>query len=138
MRIVIDTNVFISSFFGGIPRRVVDQWFSGRVILCVSTPILKEYLEVLNRFQFDKEDVLLRLLSAIERGANMLFIENPEEQDWIREDPADNKFIACAISLGAEYIVSGDAHLREMIQIGKVRIVTPGEMLKRIEKGKGL
>jgi len=135
MRIVIDTNVFISSFFGGIPRRVIDLWFSGRVILCVSTPILKEYMEVLNRFQFDKEDLLLRLLSAIERGVNMLFIENPEEQDWIREDPADNKFIACAFSLGAEYIVSGDAHLRKRVQVGKVCIVTPGEMLKRIESG---
>ena len=132
---VIDTNVFVSSFFGGIPRRIVDYWFSGKLILCVSRPILKEYLEVLGRFQFNREDLFRRLVTAFEKGPNILFVDNPKEQNWIEDDPGDNKFIACALSLHAEYIVSGDSHLKEAGEIGGVEIVPPREILGLIEAG---
>ena len=135
MRIVIDTNIFVSSFFGGIPRRIVEYWFSGRVHLCVSRPILKEYLEVLGRFQFHREDLFRRLVMAFEKGLNVLFVDNPKEQNWIGEDPGDNKFVACAIALHAEYIVSGDSHLREAGEIGGVKIVSLREMVGLIERG---
>ena len=132
MRVVIDTNVFVSSFFGGVPRQVVDHWFSGELILCVSGPILKEYFDVLSGFRFDRESFFGRLINAFERGPNVLFVNNPKEQNWIREDPADNKFIACAISLHAEYIVSGDIQLRRAGKVGDVKIVHPREMLSLI------
>ena len=133
MKVVIDTNVFVSSFFGGNPRRIVDYWFSGNLILCVSRPILKEYFEVLNCFQFDREDLLKRLITSFEKGLNTLFVDTPKEQNWIEEDPDDNKFIACAISLHAEYIVSGDPHLRRAGKTGEIKIVPPREMLRLIE-----
>ena len=132
MRVVIDTNVFVSSFFGGIPRKVIDHWFSGRLTLCVSRTILKEYLEVLNRFDFDDKSLLFRLMLMFEKGYNTLFIDKPEEQAWIKADPADNKFIACALAMKAEYIVSGDGHLTRLNKIGKIKIVKPDEMLRVI------
>jgi len=134
VRIVIDTNVFVSSFFGGIPRQIIDHWFSGKVILCVSRPILKEYFDVLGRFQFDREDFFGRLITVFERGPNTLFVDDPKEENWIEDDPADNKFIACAISLRAEYIVSGDLHLKRAGKIGNVEIMSPREMLSLIER----
>ncbi|MEW6001213.1 MAG: putative toxin-antitoxin system toxin component, PIN family [Nitrospirota bacterium] len=135
MRAVIDTNVFISSFFGGNPRRVIEHWLSGKLTLCVSKPILKEYFDVLNRFEFDDETLLFRLMSSFEKSFNILFVDNPKEQEWIKDDPADNKFIACAISLKAEYIISGDMHLTKARSIGKIKIVTPLEMNKLIGDG---
>ena len=128
MRVVVDTNVFISSFFGGNPRKVIDYWLSGKITLCVSKTILKEYFDVMSRFKFDDETLLLRLISAFEKSYNILFVENPKELEWIEDDPADNKFIACAVSLKAEYIVSGDVHLTKIKNIGKIKIVTPLEM----------
>jgi len=128
MRAAIDTNVFVSSFFGGIPLKVIEYWFSGRLTLCVSKPILKEYFDVLNRFESDDKSLLYRLMSAFERNFNLLFVNNPREQMWIKEDPADNKFIACALALKAEYIVSGDAHLRKLKHIENIKIVSPAEM----------
>lgn len=130
MRVVIDTNVFVSSFFGGIPLKVIEHWFSGRLILCVSRSILKEYFDVINRFEFDDKRPLQRLMNAFGKNYNLLFISNPEEQLWIKEDISDNKFIACAITLNAEYIVSGDAHLKKMWNVRKIKIVSPAEMLK--------
>jgi hypothetical protein len=135
MKVVIDTNVFVSSFFGGNPRRIVDYWFSGKLILCVSRPILKEYFDVLGRFQFGREDLFRRLVASFEKGLNTLFVDAPKEQNWIEDDPEDNKFIACAISLHAEYIVSGDPHLKKACRIGEVKIFPPREMLKLIETG---
>jgi uncharacterized protein len=135
MRIVIDTNIFVSSFFGGIPRQIVEHWFSGRIHLCVSRPILKEYFEVLGRFEFHREDLFRRLITAFEKGPNVLFVDNPKEQNWIEEDPGDNKFIACAVALHAEYIVSGDSHLRGAGVIGGVEIVSAREMAGLIETG---
>ncbi len=132
MRVVIDTNVFVSSFFGGIPRRIVDHWFSGKLILCVTRPILKEYFEVLARYQLNREDLFKRLVAAFEKGPNILFVDNPKEQNWIEDDPGDNKFIACALSLHAEYIVSGDSHLKEASEIEGVKILSPREMLRLI------
>ena len=135
MKVVIDTNVFVSSFFGGHPRRIVDHWFSGKLTLCVSRPIFRKYLVVLGRFQFDREDLFKRLITYFGKGLNTLFVEAPKEQNWIEDDPEDNKFIACAISLHAEYIVSGDLHLKKAGRIGEVKIVPPREMLKLIETG---
>jgi putative PIN family toxin of toxin-antitoxin system len=135
MKVVIDTNVFVSSFFGGNPRRIVDYWFSGKLILCVSRPILKEYFDVLDRFQFDREDLFRRLIASFEKGLNTLFIDSPKEQNWIEDDPEDNKFIACAISLHANHIVSGDPHLKRAGKIEGVEILSPREMLKLIETG---
>ena len=44
MRIVLDTNVFISGvFFGGTPGTILRAWRSGEVSLVVSKPILEEY-----------------------------------------------------------------------------------------------
>lgn len=135
MKIVIDTNVFVSSFFGGIPRRVIDHWFSGKFMLCISRPILQEYFEVLGRFHFDQAAFFRRLVTALERDPNILFVDNPKEQNWIADDPADNKFIACAISFRAEYIVSGDLHLKRVGKVGNVEIVSPRKMLNVIETG---
>ena len=135
MRVVIDTNVFVSSFFGGIPLRIVDYWFSGKLILCVSRPILREYFEVLGRFQFDRQDLFRKLATAFEKGPNILFVDTPKEENWIEDDPGDNKFIACALSLHAETIVSGDSHLKEVAEIGGVKIVPPRKMPGLIETG---
>lgn len=132
MRVVIDTNVFVSSFFGGNPRRVVDKWFSGEITLCASAPILKEYFDVLGRFEFEDDTLLLRIMAAVEKNANLLFVGQPKEEQWIQDDPADNKFIACAIALKAAYVVSGDAHLIRAIKIDNVTIITPSEFLKLI------
>jgi predicted nucleic acid-binding protein len=47
VKVVIDTNVFVSSVFGGLPRQVVELWFDGRLTLCLSEPIVTEYQRIL-------------------------------------------------------------------------------------------
>jgi predicted nucleic acid-binding protein len=40
LRVVIDTNILISSFFGGVPREIIDLWKNGEIILCLSQSIV--------------------------------------------------------------------------------------------------
>ncbi|MFN3740796.1 MAG: putative toxin-antitoxin system toxin component, PIN family [Thermodesulfovibrionales bacterium] len=62
MRVVIDTNVFVSSFFGGKPKKVIDLWKDGKISLCLSKGILDEYIEVLIRLGMKEEKELEALL----------------------------------------------------------------------------
>lgn len=44
MKVVVDTNVFISGiFFGGTPYAILDAWRRGRVELTLSPAIMAEY-----------------------------------------------------------------------------------------------
>ena len=47
MRIILDTNVFISGvFFNGPPYKILEAWRDGRLVLAVSPDILEEYYRV--------------------------------------------------------------------------------------------
>ncbi len=45
----------------------------------------------------------------------------------IREDPDDNKVIACAVEAGAEAIISGDSHLLQLGDFRGMMILSPRE-----------
>ena len=68
MNIVIDTNVFVSSFFGGNARRIIDLWKNRKVRLCLSKAILDEYVEVLQRMGLKDQQELKELLSLFAKG----------------------------------------------------------------------
>jgi predicted nucleic acid-binding protein len=55
LRLVIDTNVLISSFFGRNPKKVIDLWRRGRAILCLTQEVLEEYLRVIARLPIELE-----------------------------------------------------------------------------------
>ena len=69
MRIVLDTNVFISSFFGGNPRSIIDLWKDGRLTLCLSQDIIDEYIEVLGRLGLNVESELFGHEKGVFTGA---------------------------------------------------------------------
>jgi uncharacterized protein len=72
MRVVVDTNVFVSSFFGGPPRQIIDQWKHGKITLAVSSNLIDEYVEVLNRLGLPA-NLLQELLELLASGYNLVF-----------------------------------------------------------------
>ncbi len=131
MRVVLDTNVFVSSFFGGNPRKIIDLWKTGGIEICLSEEILEEYLRVLGRLQVSAP-ALAELLNLFKIGENIVFAETPEKVEIVPEDSTDDKFIECALSAGAELIVSGDQHLLKLGKFREVRIVSPARFLETI------
>ena len=129
MRIVLDTNVFISSFFGGNPRTIIDLWKDGRLTLCLSQDIFDEYIEVLRRLGLDNTPELEELLKLFATGFHIVFTTRTPEIHVVA-DPDDDKFIACALALKAGCVVSGDKALVDVRLYQRIRIVTPREFLE--------
>jgi putative PIN family toxin of toxin-antitoxin system len=129
MRIVLETNVFISSFFGGNPRTIIDLWKDGRLTLCLSQDIFDEYIEVLRRLGLDNTPELEELLKLFATGFHIVFtIRTPEIH--VVADPDDDKFIACALALKAGCVVPGDKALVDVRLYQGIKIVTPREFLE--------
>ena len=130
MKVVIDTNVFVSSFFGGNPRKIIDLWKKGKISLCVSKNILDEYIEVLQRIGLGDGREVEELLSLFAKGFNILFTTKTPKIKAVRDDPDDDKFIECAVELKAEVIITGDKALKAMNEYMGIKILTPQQFLK--------
>jgi putative PIN family toxin of toxin-antitoxin system len=129
-RVVIDTNVFVSSFFGGNPKRIIDLWKNEEIVLCLSKDVLDEYIDVLQRVGLKDEEEIEELLSLFAKGFNILFTTKTPKIRVVKDDPDDDKFIECAVALKAEAIVTGDKALRAMGEYMGIKILTPQQFLK--------
>ncbi len=124
MKVVVDTNIFISSFFGGYPKKVIDLWKNGEITLCLSNAIVDEYMEVLGRMGLVGEKELNELLYLFRNGLHCIFTTKTPKLK-ISVDPDDDKFIEAAAALNAAYIVSGDKDLLEIIKYAGIPILKP-------------
>lgn len=131
LRVVIDTNVFVSSFFGGKPRQVIDLWKAGDLRLCVSPAILDEYIEVLRKMNAVSETSFKMLIELFSRQYNLLYIAKTPTIKIVKNDPEDDKFIECAIALNARYIISGDKALLGVKRYVDIEILSPSAFLER-------
>ena len=131
LRLVIDTNVLISSFFGGNPKKVIDLWRTGKAVLCLSDEILKEYLRVIARLPIAPETTN-RLVAILHEKRNIELVAPSRHHAVIREDPEDDKFIDCAVEAKADCIVSGDAHLLQIKAYQAIPIYSPKDFLQII------
>jgi len=130
MKVVIDTNVFISSFFGGNPRKIIDLWKKEKMTLCLSKDVLDEYIDVLQRVGLEDENEIEELLSLFAKGFNILFTTKTPKIRAVKDDPDDDKFIECAVALKAEVIITGDKASKRMGEYMGMKILTPQQFLK--------
>ena len=130
-RVVVDTNVFISSFFGGNPRKIIDPWKSGEITLCLSKPIVDEYVEVLGRLGLQNEKEIEELLGLFAHGFHVVFTAKTPELHIVEKDPDDNMFIECAVALKAGFVITGDKALKAIQEYMNIKIVSPNEFLSK-------
>ena len=129
LKVVIDTNVFISSFFGGVPREIINLWKNGEVVLCLSQEIIEEYLEVLNRLGLTEKNEIENLTRLFAEGYNAIFTAKTPNIEVVKDDPDDNKFLECAVALDSKIIISGDKHLRQIKKYVDIEILSPREFI---------
>lgn len=130
MKVIIDTNVFVSSFFGGNPRKIIDPWKNGKITLCLSHVILDEYIDVLSKIGMKDEYESEELLSLFSKGFNILFTTKTPKIEIIKNDPDDDKFIECAVALKADAVITGDREVLALKEYMGIRILTPLQFLK--------
>lgn len=124
MKVVIDTNVLVSAAFKDrgperVIRFVVENPEIGWV---VSAEILEEYRQVLARLKFGlSDDLLLRWLTLLDTVTTL--VDVPAGLDFPR-DRKDAKFLACALSTGADFLVTGDRDFEEAEKMAATTIVS--------------
>jgi len=131
VRVVLDTNVFISGvFFTGPPHKILRAWRNGTLRLCVSAEIVDEYVEVADRlaskFPPINPQPVLTLLSANAEIHDARPLAEP-----VSDDPDDDKFIACAVASGSRMIVSGDRHLLRVSGHAGVEVLRPRDFVEK-------
>jgi putative PIN family toxin of toxin-antitoxin system len=106
MRVVLDTNIFISAILGGRLGIIVDEWKTGKFKLIVTDSIAREYLEVINRPKFKiPQDEIIAATDYLLQTAE--FVTSEEELHVIVTDSTDNKFLEAALAGKVNFIVSG-------------------------------
>lgn len=129
LKIVIDTNVFISSFFGGVPKEIINLWKKGEIVLCLSQEIIEEYLEVLNRLGLKDKKEIANLTRLFAEGYNSIFTTKTLNLNVVKDDPDDNKFLECAVALDSKIVISGDKHLIDIKKYIDIEIMSPKEFI---------
>ena len=125
MRIVLDTNVFISGvFFTGPPYRILESWRDGKLRLVLSQEILEEYQRVGSILAEQYPDIdLYPMLELVAVKAEIFPVQKLPAPAC--EDPEDDKFIACALASKTKIIISGDKHLLKVSGFSEIRILNP-------------
>ena len=133
MKIVIDTNVFISAvFFGGLPLKVLQTVSEKQNEAYISPEIWDEYNDVIERMTKKYPSRLKQQL--IDEVFKLFKVVIPSSEISICRDPDVDKFISCALDAECMYLVSGDDDLLSLENISQVTICTPSEFLNVMEK----
>ena len=111
IKLILDTNVFISGiFWSGTPAKILNAWYEKKIKIVCSLEILDEYSRV--------SDILSKKYPSVDMEPFInLMIRDAELFTPIKlktpvsRDPDDDKFIAVALAANCHLIVSGDNDL---------------------------
>jgi putative PIN family toxin of toxin-antitoxin system len=130
-RVVIDTNVMVSALlFKGSLSKIVDHWKEGKIIPLLSKETFNEFKTVL---EYPKFSLTAQEIKTIIEEEVLPYFEVTDIVNRVKgacRDSDDDKFIACAVSAAADFIVSGDRDLLDMGKYKSVKIISASEFLK--------
>ncbi len=141
MRVLIDTNIFISYILD--PKKdeklqyIVDAGFHGEYTLILPQEVLEELKEKLavkpylaQRISQSERERFIAALSAVTELLPPIAVPIPQ----IIRDKKDDYLIAYAAVGEADYLVSGDDDVHTLKQVGTIKIVSPTEFYEIVKK----
>jgi len=131
MKVVYDTNVFVSAFIVPGSRSETAFLLAQRraVELYSSVPILTEAARVLRTTFHQPEKDIAAALKLISRAATIV---RPVSTITLLEDRPDNRILECAATAQANVIVTGDQHLLKLRTFEGIPIVRVADFLRMI------
>jgi len=124
MKIVLDVNIFVSSFFwGGNPRKIMERIIDGKDALFTCKEIIQETASVMLRPKFNvSNEYITHFIRSIEELANCITLVGSIQN--ICRDNEDDKILECALLANADYIITGDSDLLILEEFRKIKITT--------------
>ena len=134
LRVVFDTNIYISAFnFGGSPYKLTILASQKVFQLFISEEIISEIISVsTKKFRHTKQTLeeiklLISQITTLTRPAKTVSI--------IKNWPPDNRIFECCQKINANYLVSGDKkHLLPLKKFHSTQIIAAQEFLNILKK----
>ncbi|NPA14306.1 MAG: putative toxin-antitoxin system toxin component, PIN family [Aquificae bacterium] len=135
LKVVLDTNILVSALlFGGRLNFIHRAWKEGKIkpIFCEET--LEEFVKVLHYPKFGLTDEEITYLVEIEVMPYAIVIEKHVDlEPSIISDKDDIKFLECALSGNADYLVSGDKALLNLGEFRGLKIIDANNLAKLLK-----
>ena len=113
--VVIDTNSLIMAISSrNAYHKIWQSFLAGDYCLCISNDILEEYMEVIAR-NISVNAARYVIYTIMERK-NVKLISPSYKWNLITADPDDNKFVDCAITASARFIVTNDTDYNVLLR----------------------
>ena len=136
MRVVLDTNVLAPGFTSGgsASSRLVDHWRAGAYALVVSEHVLAELARTFEdpyyraRVSPQQAERTLKLLRE-----NAIVTELTSPVVGIATQPKDDLVLSSALSSQASVLCTRDKQLLKLGSNQSIAILSPGELIARLE-----
>jgi putative PIN family toxin of toxin-antitoxin system len=128
MRVVFDTNIFISALVipQSLAAKAMLRIIEGADILVISKDIIHEVLSVLSsKFSRDKEALSHVAVMLSELGE----LVKPIKKIKVFEDDPDNRILECAIHGKADVLVTGDKGMLQLREYEAIKIISLKEYI---------
>lgn len=132
MKVIFDTSVVISAVLKDrVPEEVILFVLGNPDFTWIaSTEIVNEYMSVIKRGKFKlSEETVQKWQSIFERRVKVE--EATLEVDFPR-DQKDAIFLACALSVKADYLITGDKDFEEAYKAGVTTVINVSEFKRLI------
>ena len=133
MKVVFDTNIYISAFVipGGNAEKAYLGAIQGDFELCTSIAILTELARVLeDKFGWEKQKIAQLITSVADVG----FVLKTTPCLKVLSDDPDNRILECASKAKADLLVTGDNHLLKLKQYESFKIIKLSAFLTILQK----
>ena len=130
IRIIIDTNLWISFLITKDFTKLDEIIFSRHGILVFSQELLDEFLEVARRPKFRRffsASDIEEILETIDEYADFVKVQTKIE---VCRDPKDNFLLSLSIDGNADFLLTGDKDLLDLTKFGETTIVTISAFLQ--------
>jgi putative PIN family toxin of toxin-antitoxin system len=129
MKLVLDTNIYISAYYwGGNSQKIIGRIINGVDELFISNEILEEISEVMARPKFKTEQKTIdEYIETIEKNCKKVLTEGKIK--GICRDTDDDDKLECGKVCNADYIITGDDDLLVLEKFETIKIITPKEYL---------
>ena len=139
IRVVLDANQFVSALLKPHSNsgQILSLISEDKIALLASDEIITEITDVLLYPRIMKRIAQSPgyLKTFMERIWSVAIItEGKIQVAIIDDDPSDNKYLSCALEGKADFIISGDRHLKDFKSYKNIAIVDPGTFLAIIKQ----
>ncbi len=123
IKVVLDTNLFVAAYWNkqSASAKIIGACVEGKLQAYYTLEIERELWIIMRNIRA-RDEYLARVSNFLGRAEVVSSWANVEVR---AEDPEDQKFLVCAVSADADYLISSDDHLLRLGTVSRTEIIKP-------------